>query len=191
MKKVVSIIAVLAFATAAQAAIVNGPASISYASHPSDSLPGYTTYVVSATSVGGNFEGFDIDVSDPDGELNHHFMGNTVYQDFNFALTPAQIDQDTQVMIVSTTVMAVGARTAESATMLSATYAFNAGAADPLSGSVLEVVQVVLPDGSDANVRLNTLIMGQEYDVDVDVPEPASLALLGMGGLGVLLRRKR
>ena len=187
MNKVVSIIAVLALATAAQAA-----ATLSVASAPS-SLPGHTIYMVSAHSDTTNFTGFDIDVVDADAELAHVFMGMSVYTDMNgnFGMVGGQVDQDTQVKFNSLQVMSVGARTLESAAMLSATFAFNGAEADPLTGLNLEIVQVVLPDGSDALVMINTLIAGQELLLEVTVPEPASLALLGMGGLGVLLRRKR
>ena len=186
MKKIVTIIVVLALATAAQAATVNGPATISYTMAPSG-LAGHTIYYVSATSSTTPFEGFDIDVLDVDNELAHVFMGNTIYQDFNFAI-PTQILEDTQVMQLSTAVMAVGARTAEDNTMLSATFAFNGGAADPQTGTHLDVVQVVLPDGSGVSyLGLNCLVAGQEYLVDF--PEPASLVLLGLGGLALLRRR--
>ena len=206
MKKVVSILVVLAFATAAHAAV---SATAAQTNAPTVGLAGYTTYTVSVTTSVGT-EGFDIFLDDMasgagtqgaavPGALSQQVIPlpnfPTVYQDNNvlmpgFALNPAH---DTQVMFLLATVTTLVNDTNlndESTGFLKASFSWTTP-----QGTVTPVAQVVLANGLGLYCQGNALLNdGGTYKLapySIFLPEPASLALLGIGGLGVLLRRKR
>ena len=186
MKKVVSILVVLAFATAAQAAVSASVASAT----PTPGLVGFTTYIINGNVTGGGVvEGASTQLVAPLNDLSQLMVGATTYADLNgFLAVPAQ---DTQTpWITNTDVLSALAN--ETTAAHNTDWAFIGGVGNPNALPSTPILQVCLPSASSAT--LNGLILSggaQTPFAPLVIPEPASLALLGMGGLGVLLRRKR
>ncbi len=187
MKKVVSIIAVLAIATAAQAAVV--------ATHDGGTatpgLSGFTTYEVTLTSDSGDLTGFEVEVNTEAGSvLNHVFMGSSIFQDLNIAIpVPAQ---DSQFNFLTSAITGDGAARAESATQLRAIFALAGGTGSPDAAAAINLLHITMPDGDSAIFSgLVTVGVVEATFASITIPEPASLALLGMGGISMLIRRRR
>ena len=186
MKKIVSIIAVLAFATAAQAAVTT-----TVTSAPTVGLAGYTTYTVNFTTDVGVLTAVEADITGPLNQRNPFGMPS-IWMDSNGAMAAAGFDvsQDSQMLFLSSD-GPVGLAL-ESPTALHGAMAFLAGS--PYLVPSLDVVQVCVADGDSVVLGgfTSVLVDGDAVEIpEMTIPEPASLALLGMGGFGVLLRRKR
>ena len=182
-RSAIAVAIVLGLSVCAQAAVTAG-----YSSWPASTLPDHTIHIVWAESDTTAFVGFDVDVVDVDGELvlapyDPHNPIVQIYPPWwpQGEYTGILFDY-TQVITVPT-----GAPTPSH---FSATFVFPGGATDWQTGTHLDIVQVVIPDGSDALVQLNCLVGGQEYLVEVTVPEPASAALLAIGSLALMRRRR-
>ena len=189
MKKIVSIIAVLALASVAQATITH-----SISSAPTVGLAGHTTYTVTMTTDVGVITGMDSSVDGP--AINHVNPAGfpTGYMNYNAFFGAVDVSQDSQFLFMTGTAdgQVASGRELEGPTLLSCAFAFMGGVGSSLAGPSLEMLQVCMPDDVASTASGLMLIDGQEVDFNPFViPEPASLALLGMGGLGVLLRRKR
>ena len=190
MRKVVSIIAVLALASVAQATITH-----SVSSAPTVGLAGYTTYTVTMTTDVGVITGMDSSVDGP--AINHVNPAGfpTGYMNYNAFFGAVDVSQDSQFLFMTGTAdgQVASGRELEGPTQLSCAFAFMGGAGSSLAGPSLEMLQVCMPDAAGPATASGLMLIDgvEEQFAPFEIPEPASLALLGMGGLGVLLRRKR
>ena len=218
MKKVlVSIVAMLAVVTAAHAtltySVVGAPTTPGGAFPPP--VP-CMTYQLTVTEDSGNWPiGISIAIGDPSpgpytliNQVNP--MGQpTIYADNNPFITGMGgfIDQDSQFPYISaagaTQQVIPTAASSESSTLLYGDWAYFGGTLAPnvVAGPSMLVAQVVIPVGTQ--VPFSSTVV--EYDpinfpngpaaavinLSGIIPEPATLALLAIGGLGALLRRKR
>ncbi len=190
MKKIVSIIAVLAIATAAQAAVV----FTHDGGTPTVDLPGYTTYQVSITTDTGNITGFELTLTGNGDVLNQiNPAGNaSIFQDSNgfFGFVGADVSQDTQFNFMLADVTLVSS--SESAGSLTGIFALAGGTGSPLAAPSINVMQVCMPNGSYGYLTGKVTVGIEEVALTPPwpVPEPASLALLAVGGVSILARRK-
>ncbi len=189
MKKVVSIIAVLAIATAAQAAVVG-----SYTSAPTAGLlTTHTTYEITLTADSGDLTGFEVSLTaDAANQINP--AGASIFEDSNafFVFVGALEPQDTQFNLLLSEISHVSSSEGTSGVVLAGAFALAGGTGSPDAAPAINIITLCMPNGSSA-VLSGKVTVGFDEVVfaDLAIPEPASLALLGMGGISMLIRRKR
>ncbi len=196
MKKVVMIIAVLAIATAAQAAVVathdGGTQTVTVGGGPD--MSGYTTYQVTLTTDTGDLTGFEV-VLTADAASQVNPLGNaSIFEDANgfFGFVDYDESADTQFNFVLNDVTLVSSSEATSGTVLAGTFALAGGTGSPLAAASINVLDVCLPTGNTAVLSGKVTVgLTEVIFSDFTIPEPASLALMGMGGISMLIRRKR
>ncbi len=186
MKKVVTILAVLVIATASQAAVT----ALHDGGTPTGGLPGFTTYIVTLNSS-ADMTAFALSLdADPGSALNQLEAGGpgtTMFTNFNFIFPNP--DQDTQFMLGSGDVIN-GSPATEDLVSLTGDFAFPNGSG--FIASSINLIQVCMADG-DVSVLTGTVVDAnlESSAINLVIPEPASLALLSMGGISMLIRRKR
>jgi len=195
MRTAVSIVAVLALATAAQATLTM---SVEVAADPTPGVPGYVTYNLVATGDATEWPGGFTILIGGDGQVCRQvnpYTLSTIFADNNTVFPAVGEDPlaDTQFPWDSSGLATIAASNSESGTHLKGDWAFLGG---PPSESV--VVAQVCTDGQVTYEGIVVMVeagggpqVGEPRDIGGVIPEPATLALLAIGGCGVLLRRKR
>ena len=191
MRIVLAMIALLGLVAVAQAdvsAVVDpgvdvGGGLTSYLVHlvadcPADSVVGWK----------GSFDGPLHQVWAFSGGLSTPTLDNCGY------LSPPEVAQDSHYMFEDDDLLpAPGGSPAEdgpgTGTYLSGEFGIIPAAT---TGQDLVIAQIVLATGSTAQmVGQAGNAQGILFDIDETIPEPATLALLGFGGVGLLFRRRR
>jgi hypothetical protein len=164
------------------------------ASEPTPGKPGYETKTITYTMMDPSISiiGFDgkfvgaMNQVDPSGLP-------TVFQDNNalFGGAGADVKQDSQFLFKTTDGDPVNGvlvtRSAESATLLDASFTLKGGRDDPLAGPSVTIAQLVVPAGASVLQYMDPA----GHVVTSPIPEPMTTALLVPSLAALLLRRRR
>ena len=183
MKTVLTMIAVLALATVAQAGLV---VEVDPGVGVGGGLTSYTVRLVAdasedmAAAFDGSFDG-PMNQFKAAGILDTPSLTNADY------LITTEKAQDSHFLLYDADLIPVELPN-ESPTQLAGIFSFNVS----IRLENLALAQIVLAEGETV-VLTGTAAnaVGTKFDTNATIPEPATLALLGIGGLGVLIRRRR
>lgn len=190
---------VLVVASSANAATVVSGNTAGVASPGAD---GFTTYTLTATSDAGNIVGFNFAAGGAEaygitGALRQFdpFGTKVIFNDApaaQFTAAGGDILSDTHFLTTSASGIVVG--NTESDSILNGAWnTSNAGGATP----ALAFAQVVLPNGATGQAFGQFTVATPNGDiletvnVPIGIPEPASVALVAFGLIGVVAARRR
>lgn len=183
------------FATQTRAATVN----VTTSSIETPDLSGYETWTVSLSTPDGLLIGFDATfTADTMNQVNPNGV-STVFNDSNafFSFVGAEAAQDSQFLFNTGDLTVAPATSDENNQLLTSAFSLTGGPGSPLASSSIDIAQIVLPTGTSASfvgeiVVYDTVNTTQlpATNVTATIPEPGSLALLSIGGLALLRRRR-
>ncbi|MEX0744069.1 MAG: PEP-CTERM sorting domain-containing protein [Phycisphaeraceae bacterium] len=175
---------VLCTSSLANAAIV-----LDWTSQDTSGMAGFTTYTLNVTSNTTAISSLEaVFTADAINQINPFGLA-TIFEDNNAAIpgAGANVLQDSQFLFHTSNdnLLVVPQDTSESSTaLMSAFTGFS-----PFTSR--DVAQLVAPTGTAVDYLVKVVISGQEHQTTGVIPEPASLALLGLGGVALLTRRHR
>lgn len=153
---------------------------------PVASLPGYTGYVVSLVSdTADDPAGF---TGGMDGPMNHVLlMGSFPTPTLTFAGMLPDPTQDSHFLLLDADILATVAPN-ESAVYLGGAFSIAVAA----RSNPLPLALVVIADGGSVLLTgtAGDALAAELFPVDLNIPEPLTLTLLGVGGLALIRRRR-
>lgn len=166
-------------------------------STPTDLGSGLTQYTFALSTESGDpglIGGMDLTFTAQNMNQINPVGSSTVFQDNNafFPLVGESVDEDSQFLFDSSDLLLAPGVAAESGSLLTAAFALPDGSAE-LPFAQRDIAQIVVPTGSAVAWSGRVTFAntgGQGQDVSGVIPEPSSLALLGLGSLLVARRRK-
>ena len=177
---------------------------------PSVTDASYTVYTVTLNTDNGDYiVGWDGAITLNSGATlsqQNPFGNGTIFMDNNNLFqhdSSADLDLDSQYLFETSLKDAVDGvlvgSSSEDTTSLTAGFAMIAGRSNAHAGPVVPLAQVVLPTADGGAWASGTVVVRNAQDVpspvqiafQVGVPEPATLALLSLGGLAMARRRRR
>lgn len=185
---------IAAAAVLAPAALAPAAVSVNVTSAPTTDMPNFTTYTLQLVSDSGDIAAVDFGSSTfgffgPMNQVNPS-GAETVFSDFN-AFFGVAVDQDSQFLVTSSDVIVVSNPAARSESASDLQAAFDLPPADQVP--TFDLAQIVVPNDGVVSYSGNVAAGGQDFLVSgaLAIPEPGTLALLGLGGLAMATRRRQ